>query len=117
MPQNRLESWLVALTRNRSRSLDKADSLFDLLSRHRRPWGKTLAHIVLGGLRALASNQKSTPPVWRWRSALADFALYMPPDLADEAEMGWPSGNAWTEQVDRFLAILRFRREMLIALR
>ncbi len=117
VPQKRLESWLVGLARNRRRSFDEANPLFELLSRHHRPWGKVMAQAVLKGLYPLAESRKSTSRVWRWRSALADFARYIPPDLADEAEAGWSFKHSWTKQVDRFLAILRFRREMLKALR
>jgi hypothetical protein len=117
MPLERLESWLAGLVHANRRALDENELLLTLLSAHRRPWGKPLATAVLQGMCALAGSQKSDPGVWRWRSALPDFARTMPPDLADEAEKGWPSASAWGEAIDRFLAIRRFRQHFLQSLR
>ncbi len=117
VPLARLESWLTDLVNANRRTLAENDLLLNLLSAHRRPWGKPLATVVLQGMRTLAGSQKSDPIVWRWRSALPDFARIMPPDLAGEAEKGWPSESTWGEAIDRFLAILRFRQCFLQSLR
>ena len=117
VPLERLENWLTGLVNANRRTLAENELLLSLLSGHRRPWGKPLATAVLQGLRALAGSQKSTPSTWRWRSALPDFAHTMPPDLAGEAEKGWPAEGVWGEAIERFLAILRFRQRFLQSLR
>ena len=44
------------------------------------------------------------------------LALRVPPALADEAARGWPTDDAlaptWARAVERFLALLTFRREL-----
>ncbi|MDY7076366.1 MAG: DUF5691 domain-containing protein [Chloroflexota bacterium] len=117
VPQERLEGWLTSLLRAQRRSLDEAGELLTVLLHHRRPWGASLASAVLSGLYVLAAKPKPTPATWRWRSALDDFARYVPPDLVDKAEKGWPAESVWTKNVDRFLTILHFRRAMLQSLR
>ncbi len=117
VPQQRLEDWLTTLVHAHRRSLDEVSELLTVLLHHRRPWGKPLASAVLSGLYILAAKPKPTPATWRWRSALNDFARYVPPDLVDKAEKGWPAESVWTKNVDRFLAILYFRRAMLQSLR
>ncbi len=116
VPQERLEKWLVTLVRACARSLAEADFLLTLLSRHRRPWGTALTRAVIGGLRSLAGKRRSSA-VRRWWAAMPDMARYMSPAVADEAERGWPDNGWWTAQIDRFLAILRFRQVMLESLR
>ena len=117
VPLERLESWLASLVNANRRALDKSDLLLNLLSNHHRPWSEPLARAVLQGLRTLASSQRSNPIARRWRSALPEFARYVPPDLAGEAEKGWPSASTWTGNIDRFLAILRFRQRFIQSLR
>jgi hypothetical protein len=115
-PQKPLESWLANLLRTHHRSLDETDAPLTLLLHYRRPWGRSLTRVVLSGMRILAAQQKPSHAAWRWRSALTDFAHYASPAVADEAEAGWPSEGTWTGQIDRFLTILRFRRDMLTEL-
>lgn len=118
-PQGRLEDWLVGLLREYRRALDESDVLLVLLREHRRPWGEALTRSLLQGMRPLAA--KRSYPSWRWRAALVGFAHCAASSLADEAGRDWPVEQAgyayWTENVDRFLSILRFRRTMGAAFR
>lgn len=87
--------------------------LFDLLEMYPHPWSEKLARTVLGSARRLAGGYH-----WRLMRALPTFALRVPPILADEFSAGWPEKLAgWETWVDQFIGILRFRREMLDALK
>jgi hypothetical protein len=114
VPQDRLEGWLAEAIRARRESLKEHNSLRLALLHHRRPWGETLTQATLDGLRALAGKARRA---WLWRNSLADFARYASPRLVDAAEGGWPDDRFWAQNVDRFLSILRFRRDMLASLR
>ena len=117
VPLDGLNSWLADRVNAGRGALGENDRLLYLLSSHQRPWSKPLARAVLGGLRALAGSQDSKPLTWRWQSALPNLARYVPPDLAAEAEKGWPSARAWAQSIDRFVTILRFRQAFLQSLR
>jgi hypothetical protein len=49
---------------------------------------------------------------------LKQFALYVPPALADELSSGWPSDaeGFWQKPVEEFRMVLSFRRDMLRAI-
>jgi hypothetical protein len=110
VPQERLEAWLVKALRARRDSLDQHDSLRHLLLQHHRPWGEKLTRAALDGLHTLAHKASRA---WLWRNSIVDVARYASPRLVAVAERGWPENGYWTQNVDRFMAILRFRRDML----
>lgn len=109
IPQDRVEDWLIVLL-NRT-GTDNMRPL-DFLARHHRPWSTALTREVLDWARAVAEKQSGQ--MWRLQRALAEFALFADPSLAQEARRGWPEGMI--KGLDRFLITLAFRREMLQAL-
>jgi hypothetical protein len=85
------------------------------------PWGHALARAVVGALaRRLAHADDSARSDWHLRAALEEFALAIPPELADEAVGALPAVIAetpfWADTALAFAERLRLRREMLAAL-
>jgi hypothetical protein len=92
-----------------------------LLKCCKHPWSAELGRAVLKALRTStqqAHTQKER--MWELRTALPEFARYMPPNLHTEAADGWRQDtnewDYWRESVDKFLSLLQFRHDMLESL-
>ena len=85
-------------------------------------WSHELARAVLGALRRrFLASSKVLYSDWQLRAALELFAARMPTDLAGEAGAVIPDKlrelPGWEESIRQFEGLLRFRDEMLRALR
>jgi hypothetical protein len=119
LSQERREVLVRSLLPSNRVPLSSEHPGFYLLRFYRYPWSAELTRAVLNGVFCYIDSNNYYD--WSWRSGLKEFACYMMPSLVDEAASGLSSvvkkGSVWAEAVDEFLAILKFRHEMLQALR
>ena len=92
-----------------------------LLRQAKYAWGTTLSGAVLERLRMHAKRANPTLDAM-FQYMMEDLAYYMSPAVVGEATRGWPIGDdasalRWKEHVDAFTTLLKFRAEMLGALR
>ena len=93
------------------------DSLTIWLLRHsREAWSQDLGEVVLEQLEAhFCHNQGNTNFAWELRTALKEFARFMPVSLTEKAtELPVRLGqeSPWLQSVEEFLTVLQFRAEM-----
>jgi hypothetical protein len=86
------------------------------------PWGPELARAVIGALARRFSPLKDNVYLdWHLRAALEEFALSIPPGLAEELIAALPPTldvtRQWADAAQSFAARLRLRRDMYDALR
>lgn len=86
-------------------------------------WSEPFAHAILKAVRynvSKGTGRALSQSLYWLRYSLKDFALRIPPHLADEAAAGWPVDvSHWDDfrpAVDEFLSLLYFRRDMLCEL-
>ena len=90
-----------------------------LLRQTRHTWRPHFARAVLAAVRNQISNPL-LPVDYGLHGALTDFALRLPPDLLPEIVRDWRGlamHEQWQGAIDRLLATLQFRSDMLQALR
>lgn len=120
LPRKRREDLILSLMQSHSNLLNSSHPVFRVLRYSQHPWSVELSRAVLEGVRRhidTSNNQYD----WQFHSAVKEFARFMTPSLVHEASSGLPpvvkEGSSWAEAVDKFLAILQFRFEMIDALR
>jgi hypothetical protein len=122
LPASRREPLLIRLLEEGRRPLTGGHPALPALTAAREPWGQPLARAVIAALgrrfaRGAADNPRED---WPLRAALEDFALAIPPELADEAIAALPphlsEAPYWADATRAFAERLRMRREMLLAL-
>ncbi|MDJ0733103.1 MAG: DUF5691 domain-containing protein [Nostocaceae cyanobacterium] len=98
--------------------LNSQHPVFPLLSQSRYPWSGEISNLVLLKIREIIQEDNQQLH-WQVRSHLQNFALYMEPSIVDEATASLTSvvADIWRDTVDRFLARLQFRFEMIQGLR
>ncbi|NJO80187.1 MAG: hypothetical protein HC827_17870 [Cyanobacteria bacterium RM1_2_2] len=94
-----------------------ADSLTIWLLRHsREAWSIDLGEMVLEQLEVhFGDHPAPTNLAWELRSALKEFARFMPVSLtgrAVELQARLSHESAWRQSVEEFLSLLQFRTEM-----
>jgi Family of unknown function (DUF5691) len=123
LPQEQREQLLVALLERGHQPLSHEHPAMAALRQTPGPWGLELAQTVLASLaRRLARlSDNDARSDWHLRASLSEFALAIPPDLADSAAQALPADleahEFWREQLHAFAERLQLRREMLAALR
>lgn len=79
------------------------------------PWSAELCRLVLADIRRQIPDEKARYD-WELRHALKDFAAFVPPDLFEEAALGWPvTSEEWgvfEDEGNDFLRILQVRDEI-----
>jgi hypothetical protein len=119
LPVDRREEIILGLLRTHRGPLNDAHPALRLLTACRHSWGPELARTTLDRIRA-TFRADDAPTHWQVASLLPQLARQGPPSLAIEAADGWPTENKtwpyWSQQVDRFVSLLRFRHEMLTEL-
>jgi hypothetical protein len=79
-------------------------------------WSADFSRAILKELRQACASKKEALD-WQLRPLLKDFARFMNPALAKEAESGWPTDvETWessAETVNQLIALLQFRHGML----
>ena len=120
LPQERREVLVRSLLPSGHVPLSGEHPGFYLLRFYRYPWSAQLTRAVLDGVCRYIENSNNSYN-WSWGAALKEFAFYMTPSLVDEARAGFVSvvkeGSVWAKAVDDFMAILKFRYEMVQSLR
>ncbi len=85
------------------------------------PWSPALSKAVVQGLQQwLAGGQSYHWNLWHYKRVLKVGAYQVHPALLSEFRHGWdkraPAWERWAPDVDRFLKVLSFRRDMRRAL-
>jgi hypothetical protein len=89
--------------------LNDVNPFLILLEAYPHPWSPGLARTVMASVRRQTGGFRE-----RLMRALPRFGLRIPPDLAEEFATGWSeSSRAWGTWVDQFIAVMRFRKEMM----
>jgi hypothetical protein len=122
LPQPQRELQLIALLGHGRQPLGRDHPALDPLRTSPRPWGQALARAVLGAIaRRFAQDGSAIRGDWQLRSALDDFALAIPHELAEAAIAALPVNLSdqpfWSEAVTLFAERLRLRQAMHAALR
>ena len=121
VPPARLEAAILRLLARggRSANVQERDALsLALLNAHQRPWSAELSRAVLERLRAVSASGDAPGAAWYlWHSVLPQLARCMDPSVLSSAAAGWPvdslGWNAWAGTIERTLATLQFRHDML----
>jgi hypothetical protein len=115
LPTARREAVLLRFLARGFEVLDHQHPAMQILQQCRHPWSPELARAVLAAARERIARAASHD--WTLHEQLLQWALYIPPVLADEAAEGWPSfeesRSYWPERINRMTSLLQFRREML----
>lgn len=83
-----------------------------LLEAYEVPWSEALARTVMTSVQRQAGHSH-----WRLMQNLPAFGLRIPVSLADTFIQGWhDDAKGWGTWIDKFCAVLRFRRDMTDAL-
>ena len=91
-------------------------STIGLLRSSSCPWSFDLAHLVLNGLEKHLSNTKpALNSDWELRSALKEFARFIPVSLTSEIihlREGLAHDSHWMNSLNDLVTLLEFRKEM-----
>jgi len=98
------------------------DPLTTQLLRAQGPqWGEPLTRALVGRMRTVMRGRRGTAGYWSMLQVLNDMALHVPPAMLKELSAGWPEDakgwEDWKTSVDKFLATVEFRRDMLEEIR
>jgi hypothetical protein len=84
-------------------------------------WGEPLSRAVLARVRTAMRSKRDAYALYPMQQLLAEMALRVPPGMFKELSAGWPEeANGWDDWktlVDKFLATVEFRRDMLEEIR
>jgi hypothetical protein len=122
LPRERREALLIKLLSSSRKPFGREHPALGPLRASPAPWGAALAAAVIEALaRRLNPLKDDASTDWHLRAALGEFALAIPPELAEEAiavlpeELG--ATSFWGDEVRGFVERLRLRRDMYAALR
>jgi len=94
------------------------DDHLPLLQSHTQPWSAALSRAVVeSAQQRMTSGAGRSGGVWNLAHELERSAFLMPAHLATEFAQGWPEADTipeWRQSVARFVATLRFRRDLLL---
>jgi hypothetical protein len=119
LPANLLEAIILKELAAARKSAGTDHSTVWMLTAHRKGWSEELSRTVVATAKGLSIGGRTHESIdWQLMSALKQFALYVPPALADELSSGWPVDveGFWQRPIEEFQTILGFRRDMLRAL-
>ncbi|GAB4110677.1 MAG: DUF5691 domain-containing protein [Roseiflexaceae bacterium] len=120
LPATYADSYALALLRTTTHLAGDSPAL-TMLRNLPGPWSQQLSEVVLRLITATLQQgqQGQEQRDWHLRAALSEFALRIPPALADHAIRAteyaatWPY---WSSSVEQFQRLISFRAEMLAAL-
>lgn len=117
LPEHR-EALLLHMLRSRNDPLDRSHPAFQPLSHAEHIWSTELSRMVLESIRLQITRNKVYDSILY--GAVQRYALFLSPDLADEAARGWPTDAErwywWEKDIQAMIATLQFRHQMLQAL-
>ncbi len=98
--------------------LDEESPLSLLLRSVNLPWQDLLSKSFIQAMQAWIAGETSHYwSGWHLRPILKKAAIYTNPKLFDHLVKGWSSHsyawNSWEKEVERFLSILKFRKDMI----
>ena len=116
LPSANLEALVTSLVKSAKGLNDQSPALVLILA-HRTAWCDAFSRLVVSSIKTQIRNtQKADANDWSTRSALKQFARYIPPDLYDEFAAEWPfeagAWSTWAKNVSAFSSLLLFRRDM-----
>jgi hypothetical protein len=116
LPPEKRETFIVKMIAESKKPVFSNMLLLTLLRGCSHTWSRNFTKAILNELRrACASGKESFD--WQVRASLKEFACFMDPMLAKEAETGWPTDSkTWessAETINQMLGLLQFRHGML----
>ncbi len=117
LPQDKVNGFILEIfAEYEEQAFNSQHPAWRLLSHSRHYWDVELSNFVLSKVQSnLQGNHWQHD--WQLREQMQNFALYMEPSLANQAPtLSSVSQVSWQETIDRFLARLQFRWEMIQAL-
>ncbi len=111
---------LISITKKNS-LLDEESPLSLLLRSVELPWQDDLSSAFINAMQKWIKGETSHYwSGWHLRPILKKAALYSNPRLFDKFVNGWSTHshawNSWEKEVDSFLSVLKFRKDMVEAL-
>ena len=122
LPADRLEALITNFVKQSSMGLNDQNPSLMLLLAHRSAWSDSLSRFVIHSIKTrIRKTEKPDANDWGTRSALKQFARYIPPELHDELVSDWPieanGWSAWAKSIHAFNSLLSFRADIYRALR
>jgi Family of unknown function (DUF5691) len=116
LPITRLEVLIVNALKSVPSGLNDEHVAFHFLLIHRSAWSDQVSRAVVQSVKKRINQGKDSIVDWQTKSALKHFARYVSPALYDELASVWPTESEswpnWSKDVDAFLSLLAFRRDM-----
>ena len=112
LPPERQDAFLVNFLQSGRGAI--YDSLTIWLLRHSSSqWSTELTQIVLTSLAHFMQNSNPTNSDWELRTALKEFARFIPITLISEAMMPTlPTQSPWISSIEEFRSLLQFRQSV-----
>jgi hypothetical protein len=117
IPPDRQNFFLINLLESGRGDIDQSVTIW-LLRQNRHEWSVELAQLVLDRLNAhLAQPSIPTNFTWELRTALKEFACFIPVSLLTEVTTLQTAiqHTYWVESMEALLTLLQFRQEMIQA--
>jgi hypothetical protein len=113
LPVEQRESLALRLLRSKREAFSPDHPALAVLQACQHVWSVELSRAVLSAVRRYVEKQKMVD--WRLHSLFSLFGSNLPTELLEEAGRDWPE---WAQPtVEKFMALLQFRHDMLSALR
>ena len=98
--------------------VDEESPLSILLSNINLPWKNDLSIAFINAMQSWIAGETSHYwSGWHLRPILKKAAMYTNPELFDQLAKGWSAHsyawNSWEKEVDSFLSVLKFRKDMI----
>jgi hypothetical protein len=113
LPVERREAYALRLLQTDRDPFNTEHHTLAVLQACQQVWSIALGRAVLGALRKHVTRQQAVD--WRLHTLFSLLGSNLPVELLNEAGRDWPEWAAPT--VDKFMALLQFRHDMLTALR
>ena len=97
--------------------LDESHPVIQLLKLSPHKWEPQLTKVFILGLQSWMSNATAYWSGWHYKAILKKAAYNSDPKLVSQLDLNWPRNQRiwgfWEKEVEEFLSVLHFRKEML----
>ena len=102
---------------NANTLLEEGHPVIQLLKLSPHKWQPQLTKVFIIGLQSWMTSATAYWSGWHYKAILKKAAYCSDPSLVSQLEMNWPRNQRiwgfWEKEVEEFLNVLRFRKEML----